>query len=98
MVPGIPGDFEVEIPTLVSARGIQGIETAPLPRHLIAHLLRDRVAPAELELAAYGQGSREILRQLVLTDPATRSERQADALIDDILALPFDEEMRAHYV
>ena len=31
-VPGIPRDFEVEIPTLVSRRGIQGIQTRGLPR------------------------------------------------------------------
>jgi len=94
---GIPRDFEVEIPTLVSKKGIQGIKTNRLPRNVIAHTLRDRVAPVELELEAYEKGSRELLVQLVLTDKWTKSEKQANELIDDIFALPYHEEMRNHY-
>jgi alpha-galactosidase/6-phospho-beta-glucosidase family protein len=30
-VPGIPRDFQVEVPALVSRRGIQGIQTGGLP-------------------------------------------------------------------
>jgi hypothetical protein len=30
-------------------------------------------------------------------DPWTRSEAQAQALLEDILALPYHEEMRQHY-
>ncbi|MCJ7738619.1 MAG: hypothetical protein MUQ10_15120, partial [Anaerolineae bacterium] len=59
LVAGIPADFEVEVPMLVSKRGIQGIQTNGLPRPLIAHTLRDRVAPVNLELEAYNAGSKE---------------------------------------
>jgi alpha-galactosidase len=96
-VPGIPQDFAVEIPALVSKRGIQGIQTHGLPAPVIAHILRDRVAPVTLELEAYEQGSRDLLLQLLLTDPWTRSEQQASNLLDAILGLPFNEEMREHY-
>lgn len=96
-VPGVPADFEVEIPTLVSKRGIQGIQTRGLPKPLQAYLLRDRVAPVNMELEAYESGSKELLLQLLLMDPWTRSEEQARMLLDDILALPFHEEMRRHY-
>jgi alpha-galactosidase len=96
-VPGIPRDFEVEIPTLVSRRGIQGIQTHGLPAPLLAHILHDRVAPVNLELEAFKTGSRELLLQLIWLDPWTRSEGQARALLDDILALPYHEEMRQHY-
>jgi len=44
-VPHVPRDFAVEIPTLVSKRGIQGIKTDGLPTALTAYILRDRVAP-----------------------------------------------------
>jgi alpha-galactosidase len=96
-VPGIPGDFAVEIPALVSKRGIQGIRTHGLPTPVIAQILRDRVAPVTLELEAYEQGSKELLLQLLMTDPWTRSEEQASAMLDAILALPINAEMRAHY-
>ncbi len=96
-VPHIPRDFAVEIPTLVSKRGIQGIKTDGLPLALTAYILRDRVASIEVELEAYQTGSKELLLQLILMDPYTQSEQQACSLLDDILALPFHGDMRQHY-
>jgi alpha-galactosidase len=96
-VPGIPRDFEVEIPARVSKHGVQPIQTDGLPSELIAYILRDRVAPVEVELAAFERGSRELLLQLILMDPWTRSEQQARALLDAILALPWNHEMKMHY-
>ena len=96
-VPGIPKDFEVEIPALVSKRGIEGIRTKGLPKPIIAHILRDRVAPVEIELEAYNKGSRNLLVQLVLTDKWITSEKHANELIDDIFALPYHKELREHY-
>jgi len=68
-----------------------------LPGPLISYTLRDRVAPVEVELEAYEKGSRELLLQLLLMDPWTQSEKQAKNLLEDILALPYHEEMRQHY-
>ena len=96
-VPGIPRDFEVEIPTLVSKRGVQGIATRGLPRPILSHILRDRVAPVEMELAAYDEGSLEYLVQLVLMDRWTSSEKAARELIQEVFELPYHVELRAHY-
>jgi alpha-galactosidase len=96
-VPGVPTNFAVEIPVLASKRGIQGIQTTALPPAITAWLLHDRVAPIEVELEAYERGSKDLLLQLILMDPYTRSETQARAMLDAILALPFNEELRTHY-
>ena len=96
-VPGIPRDFQVEVPALVGKRGIQGIQTGGLPPAVLSHLLRDTVAPVNLELAAYQAGDRRLLLELIMQDPWTRSAEQAGAMLDEILALPFHAEMRAHY-
>ncbi len=96
-VPGIPLDFQVEVPALVSRRGIQGIQTDGLPPAALSYLLRDCVAPVNLELAAYAQGSRALLLELVMQDPWTRSASQANTLIDEIAALPFHATLREHY-
>jgi alpha-galactosidase len=96
-VPGIPRNFEVEIPALVSKHGIQPIQTDGLPPELIAYILKDRVAPVEVELAAFERGSRELLLQLILMDPWTRSEQQARDLLNLILSLPWNQEMNAYY-
>jgi alpha-galactosidase len=96
-VPGIPRDFAVEIPTLVSKRGIEGIQTKGLPDAVLAQIWRDRVGPVTIELAAYDEGSRERLLELVLADPWTHSLDQAEAMLDEILAMPEHADMRAHY-
>ena len=96
-VPGIPKDFEVEIPALCSAGGIQGIATGSLPNRVIGHAIRDRVVPVELELQAHLHGDRELLTELVMTDHWTTSKSQANALIDDIFELPYHKELKRHY-
>jgi alpha-galactosidase len=96
-VPGVPRDFEVEVPALVSKRGVQGIRTSGLPKPLIAYIMRDRVAPVEVELEAYESGSKELLLELIMMDPWTRCEEQARSLLEDILRMPRCEEMRQHY-
>lgn len=96
-VPGIPSDFEVEIPMLFSKRGIQGIRTKGLPQPLLTHILRERVVPVNLELEAYTEGSKDLLLQLILLDPWSRSEQQASDFLEEILSLPYHEEMRQHY-
>jgi alpha-galactosidase len=96
-VPGVPLDFQVEIGCLVSKRGVQGIATHGLPEALIAYILKDRVGPAELELRAYLEGSRQLLHQLILNDPWTRSEAQAKELLNRLLALPQLKELAEHY-
>jgi alpha-galactosidase len=96
-VPGVPAEFAVEVPTRVSAAGVEGLATRRLPSAVLARLWRDRLAPVELELSAYAQGSRELLRQLVLTDPFSRSLEQAAGLVEEILAMPGHEAMAAHF-
>ncbi|MEM1641460.1 MAG: hypothetical protein QW394_02120 [Thermofilaceae archaeon] len=82
---------------LVDGGGVHPLEVKGLPRPVLAFALRDRVAPVEVELEAYERGSREALVQLVTMDPWTRSREQAERLVEKILALPYHEEMRAHY-
>lgn len=96
-VPGIPLDFEVEIFALISKRGIQGIKTNGLPNAVIQHAVRDRVATVEMELEAFSKGSRQLLVDLIMMDPWNKSEEQATKLLEDILSLPYHEEMRKHY-
>jgi alpha-galactosidase len=96
-VPGVPRDFSVEVPALVSKRGVQGVRTDGVPPGVLAHLVRDRVAPVNLELEAYERGDKQLLLELLMLDPWTRSERQAAALLDEILAMPVHAEMRDHY-
>jgi alpha-galactosidase len=97
VVPGIPTDFAVESPLSVSGRGIRPIPTTPLPPSVVAHARRDYVAPVNLELQALEEKRLDLLLELILTDPWTRSERMARELLDAIAALPYHQELRHHY-
>jgi len=96
-LPGVPTDVAVEVPVLASKRGLQGIQTAGLPPLVLQYLIRDRVVPWEVELAAYNAGSRNLLVELVGLDPWTRSMQQARQFVDDILNMPLHEDMKRHY-
>jgi alpha-galactosidase len=96
-VPGVPRDFAVEVPVLVDGGGLHPQRTAGLPAAPLAYLLRDCVAQVDLELEAFNRRSRRLLLELIIMDPWSRSEEQASALLDGILALPCHADMKEHY-
>jgi alpha-galactosidase len=97
LVPGIPEDYQVEVWARTGRKGIEGIKSAGLPKPLVMYTLRDMVAPVETELEAFRTGRRDLLLNLVLMDPFTKSYAQAEKLLAGILRLPFNKDMRAHY-
>lgn len=97
LVPGIPLDFNVEIQAMCSKNGVRGIQTDGLPRAVLGHLLADRVGMVEVELAAHEQRDEALLVDLVMMDHQTKSRAQAQALVDGILALEWNGDMREHY-
>ena len=96
-VPDVPTDFAVEVPLSVGGHGIRPTPTTPLPPSVIAHALRDYVAPVNLELQALEEKRLDLLLELILTDRWTRSERMARDLLEAIAALPYHRELRDHY-
>ena len=94
---GLPTDYEVEIAARVDKHGIHPIHNNGLPKPIMAHLLRDRIAAVEMELAAFEHHSLEYLTDLVMMDPWTRSRAQAEKLVNDIFALPCNADMKEYY-
>jgi alpha-galactosidase len=96
-VPGIPRDFQVEVPALINGSGVFGLKTHGLPKPLLAYALHDKVAPYEMDIAAYESGDADLLLSLIMMDPYTKSERQAKELLGAILDLSGLEDLRRHY-
>ena len=96
-VEGVPTDFNCEVPAIVSARGVQGLHTKPLPKPVQAWLIRDRVAPANMEIEAFVNHSKDYLIDLICMDPWTKTRAQAESLLKDILDMPFNADMKAYY-
>jgi len=97
LAPGIPEDFSVETQALCQRDEIRPIRADPLPRAMIAYILRDRVAPVEMELEALRTGKMNYLEELVLMDKWAKSIKQVRGFIKEILELPYHGEMKEHY-
>lgn len=96
-LPGIPDDVMVEIPVMASARGIQGIKMDPLPRRLMDNVMYPRMRTMNNLHEAYRNGDRGLLVLELMHDHRTKSYEQAKALIDELLAQPWNADADKHY-
>jgi len=97
LVPGMPEDFGIEIQALCQRDEIRPIQADPLPKAMVAYILRDRVAPVEMELEALRTGKMNYLEELVLMDKWAVSIKQVRGFIKEILDLPYHGEMKAYF-
>jgi alpha-galactosidase len=96
-VDSVPSDVVVEVPALVSNRGVQRLHVGRLPKRLMLHVMVPRMLRMECALEAYLEGGRDLLVEWFLSDPRTKSFAQAEETIREILALHFNREMAEHY-
>jgi alpha-galactosidase len=95
-IPGIADDVAVEIPALVSASGIQGLNVDPLPRPIMVHTM-DYIQRMERNVQTFQSRDRGMLLDMLLIHPQTRSPEDARACLEEVLALPFNAEMAEWY-
>lgn len=98
IIPAISKDVMVEVPVLVDKEGIHPEKIdPPIPRRIINMYLIPRVMRMKWALEAFLTGDRRVLEEILLRDPRTRSFEQVKMVIEEILSLPFNDEMRKHY-
>ena len=98
LIPEIPPDVVVEVPALVDESGIHPEKIEPaLPRRVIKYYLYPRMMRMEMALEAFLTGDLRVLRELLYRDPRTTSDEQVEAVLEEILNLPENAAMRAHY-
>jgi len=94
---GFADNVVVEVPGVVSYRGVQAIHVGVLPKRLTLHILRTHVLPMELGIEAFMSEDRNVLLNMILSDPRSRSYEQAQEVIEAILALPFNDDLRKRF-
>lgn len=94
---GIPDDVIVEIPVVVSGRGIQGLHIGNLPKRLMLYVLIPRMRRMEQILQAFLERDRNSLLLMLMEDPRTRSLEQAKNLLEDLLAQPWNFDAANYY-
>jgi alpha-galactosidase len=98
IIPSIPEDVVVEVPVIVDKKGIHPEEiNPPTPKRIMDMYLAPRRSRMEWALEAFVSGDKRILQEILIRDPRTKSFEQAEAVIEEILALPFNKEMKKHY-
>jgi len=97
-ISGIPDDVVVEVPVTVDKNGIHPEKIEPdVPERIKRMYLLPKILKMEWALEAFITGDRKVIEEIIVRDPRTKSFDQIKAVLDEIMALPFNEEMRKHY-
>lgn len=96
-IAGIPDDVTVEVPVIASGRGIQPIHMGSLPKRLMLHVMMPRMLRMEQILQAFLEGDRKSLLLMLMEDHRTRALENAESVINEILAKPWNTEAAKHY-
>jgi len=96
-IRNLPDDVTVEIPTKISARRIHGAQIGKLPERLTLYVMMPRILMMERTLQAFLKGDKKSLLLAILNDPRARSFEGCKALLDELLAQPWNIEAAAHY-
>ncbi|MGC8638141.1 MAG: alpha-glucosidase AglA, partial [Athalassotoga sp.] len=88
----------VEVPVRVDKKGIHPEKIEPdLTDRIKKMYLTPRIMRMEMALEAFITGDRRVLEEILIRDPRTKSEKQAKDVLDEIMNLPFNSEMKKHY-
>jgi alpha-galactosidase len=85
LVPNLPHNAIVEIPSIVTGRGLRPMQVPDLPLPLAALLTR-RLAPVELTIEAAMTGDRNLFAEALLLDGAVDDPQVARAMVSDFIA------------
>jgi len=89
LIPNLPDWAVVEVPATVDASGVHGVAVGPLPEP-IAALCRTQIAVIDRVVEAGVHGDRTAALQALLLDPVISSISQAEAILDELLAVHRD--------
>lgn len=84
LAPNLPVDALIEIPAIVTARGVRGMQAPDLPLPLAA-IVRKRLAPIAVTIEAALTGSQELFAEALLLDGAVDEPDVARAMARDFI-------------
>lgn len=96
-IDGIPHDVVVEVPAVVSGKGIQPIHVGSLPPKVMLEAIMPHWLDMERNLLAFKTGDRSILLWNALDSHQTRSYERGLSVMEELLELEGHEEMDEHF-
>jgi len=97
VINGVPDNVAVEVPAKVDGRGVHRMQVSSLPKSIMKYVLYPRMIRMEWALEAFLEGGRDLLFDWLIMDPRTKSTKQVETVINDLLSLPENEEMAKHF-
>jgi len=97
-IKDFPEDIVMELPVWVDGEGIHKEKVEPdLTERIKKFYLWPRILRMEWNLEAFISKDKRVLEEILIRDPRTKSYEQVLRVLDEILNLPFNEEIKEHY-
>ncbi len=97
VIDSIPYNVAVETPAIVDAKGVHRENGYRLPTKIINFSIKPRIQRMEWALEAFLEGGKEILFEWLVNDPRTRTDKQAERVIDALLSMKENKSMAKHF-
>lgn len=95
----LPGDVAVEVPVLVDKNGIHPEEIYPkLHKRIVRYYLYPRMIRMDMALEAFLTGDVKLLEEFLIRDRRTTSYSQVKNVLEELMNLPENQEMKKHYM
>lgn len=95
---GFPDDLVMELPVWVDENGIEREKIEPdLTDRIKKFYLWPRILRMEWHLEAFTSKDRRVLEEILIRDPRTKSYDQVVNVLEEILNLPFNEDLRSYF-
>ena len=85
-ISNLPQDAIVEVPAVVSGKGIHGLGMGSLPRG-IAALCAGQINVQHLVVDAGATGNKELVMQALLVDPNVPSAKAAEGIYNELMEI-----------
>jgi len=103
-LPGVPDHVVTELPVIIDAGGLHRIQLQPLPKKLMLEVIWTHVLSIEWGVEAFATGDAEMLVDALLmlnafdnSGPTATSYAQAKGFIEDLLALPDEQDWAGQF-
>ena len=98
IIKGIPEDVVVEIPVVVDKNGLQSQRLDPdLDDRIKEYFLIPRIMRMKMALEAFIKKDIEILKEFLVRDPRTKSFKQVEEVLSEIMNHPINSELKEYF-
>jgi alpha-galactosidase/6-phospho-beta-glucosidase family protein len=96
-IAGLPDDFAVEVPVMIDGSGVHRKDMITLPQKVFFGAILPHWIQTERYVESYRSRDIGMLWQTYMADHKITSLEQASELVQTLLNMPGNEEMKEHY-